>query len=139
MNPEIAPLTTDDIERASKSFCDTNELFRAVKFARDEIDEFITEFAEASIPENHGEYLVSTVIWKDDDYVCLYVDVEVWHATIDLAKDEDGISPEAADAIPGAFNAFARRKGAYESVLGTMDTIILPRTDYVEQLIEERR
>ena len=134
---KIAPLTAADIKAAADGHdTTTDELRAAVRAAAEGIDEYATEFADA-VPEGHGQYSEPTVIWQDNDHVCIYVSTETWNATMEeLSERYDGDTPHA---VVWAHNEFARRHGASADVLGTMDAIVLPRTETVQQIINDRR
>lgn len=134
----IAPLTDRDLENAADGHVvDVDDLRDAVAMINGVLDEFGHEYADTQIPDNHGEFDEPTVIWESDDHVCIYVSYGVLHET---ASNDPEIPSEGdlENAVAWAHNSFARRYGASSDALGTMDAVVLPRTEAVDQIIQER-
>lgn len=130
---EIAPLADRDIEAAADGQpVDADVLRDAVATISSEIDEWSTEIAETVVPENHGEYTEPTVITESEDYVCIYVEFGT------LAEMTEDVLGQTVPEVAYAYNEYARRHGADADVLGTMDAVVLPRTETVEPIITER-
>lgn len=139
-NATIEPLTETDLETAADGHAvDVDELRNAVATIRDTLDagQVGDEIAEQQIPDGHGEFTEPTVIWQDDDYVCIYVTHGVLQSHAKEHPHLD-LDHETACAVAWAHNAHARWCGASPDGLGAMDAVVLPRTDRVNQIIEER-
>lgn len=134
----IAPLTDRDIEAAADGHAvEVDELREAVAYMTDEIETWGDEIADDHVPEDHGKYSVSTVITESEDYVCIYVE----YGTLARMADRHPEITDEGDVVPAvgwAHNEYARRHGADANALGTMDAAVLPRTETVEEIIEER-
>lgn len=130
---EIAPLADRDIEAAADGrSIDADELRDAVATISSEIDDWAGEMADALVPEDHGKYGEPLVITESEDYVCIYAE---FGALAQMTEDALG---QTVPEVGHAHNEYARRHGADPDVLGTMDAVVLPRTETVEQIITER-
>lgn len=135
---EIAPLADRDIEAAADGHTvEAEELREAVGYLAAELDKWGDEMADNQVPEGHGDFGESTVITESEDYVCIYVE---YGTLAQMASDHPEISKEGdvVQAVAWAHNEYARRHGADANALGTMDAVVLPRTETVEQIITER-
>lgn len=136
----IKPFSERDInEVAEKHSLDADELMKVVEFAKSEIHEYDAEFAESVFEKGHGEHSEPTTLWENDEYLIAYCDPSVWDATIDHAATELDIDPEMGRAMVWVINNFARRNDASEQVLGAVDTVLLPKTETVLKIKNERR
>jgi hypothetical protein len=138
---DIEPLSRRDLERAADGHPDVavDELARAVSVTLAEMNEWGDEWADREVPEDWDQSGEPTVIAQTDDYVCIYVSHVAWGPTIDEIEEIADVTGAVAAAVPWALNEFARRHGASPDTLGAMDTAIIPRTGFVDELLEERR
>jgi hypothetical protein len=136
----VEPLTEQDIAAAADGHStETDELRAAVAKCIADLEEYAAEWADNEVPDGHSGFSEPTVIWSDDDHVCIYVSHGSFDGAVNVLTDHHGVDDQTASAVPWAFNEFARRHGASPSALGTMDAVVLPRTDAVDQIITERK
>ena len=133
---DIAPFADQDLKAAADGRpYDVDELREAVPTLNDEIETWAAEIAETLVPENHGQYAEPTVITRSGDYLCIYADAGSVHR---MVEDTSGIDDDLMSGLARVHLYYARRHGADPNALGTMDAIVLPRTEPVEQIIAER-